>query len=157
MVVRTILSSLICLGALAGVGYVGVFIEASAGGYTADLLGRPIAGVAPRFPWELQFAIVVISFAAVLLLRQVLDGLGGRARFSACMVPTLLLAVAYVIGANLQGEVLVGNVLLRSFAIGGAQSQMVLLGGVGAFLVLVLSSTRQVQVPDGTSTNSPVG
>ncbi len=155
MVVRTILSSLICLGALAGVGYVGVFIEASAGGYTADLLGRPIAGVAPRFPWELQFAIVVISFAAVLLLRQVLDGLGGRARFSACMVPTLLLAVAYVIGANLQGEVLVGNVLLRSFAI-GAQSQMVLLG-VGAFLVLVLSSTRQVQVPDGTSTNSPVG
>lgn len=155
MIVRTILSSLICLGALAGVGYVGVFIEASAGGYTADLLGRPIAGVAPRFPWELQFAIVVISFAAVLLLRQVLDGLVGRARFSACMVPTLLLAVAYVTGANLQGEVLVGNVLLRSFAI-GAQSQMVLLG-LGAFLVLVLSSTRQVQVPDGTSTNGPVG
>ena len=150
MITRTTLTSLTCLVAVLAVGYVGVFIEASSGGYIADLLGRPTAGVAPRFPWELQFVIVVICFAAVLVVRQVLDGLQGKGLFFACVVPALLLCASYVIGVSLQGEVLVSNVLLRSYAI-GAQSQMVLLA-VGTFLVLVFSS--KIRVPDEATTNN---
>ncbi|MDQ0144602.1 hypothetical protein [Pseudarthrobacter niigatensis] len=158
MAIRTLLSSLISLVALTVVGYVGIFIDASLGGYVADLMGRPTAGVSPRFPWELQFVIVVISFTAVLLLRQVLGGLFGLGRLVAALVSAVLLTVSYVIGATVTGgEALVGNVLLRSY-IGGSQSQMVLLA-VAALLVTALASIQQTPgsraAPTKTSVSSP--
>lgn len=131
--------ALIALGSIILLGYINVFIEAAEIGYIADALGRPQSGVVPRFPWELNLAIVLLAFGSALLLRQVAAATPAKSISSAFAATAGLTAVAHAAGlAITSSEWASDNIVIRSFTL-GATSQYVLLM-VGIFLVLAWTS-----------------
>lgn len=52
------------------VGYLGSQSEGMLNGYLLDFGGVPATAIAKRFPWELQFAAVLIAFAGVVAYRK---------------------------------------------------------------------------------------
>jgi Na+/melibiose symporter-like transporter len=95
MKVRSASTPILSLLVVLVVGYIGVQSEGMLNGYLFDFGGIPAVSITRRFPWELQFATILISFAAVVAYRRIALDRGAKLWVLAALVMAAVLSVVF--------------------------------------------------------------
>ena len=120
-------------------GYLALQTEGMLNGYLFDLSGTPATSIAKRFPWELQVAIVLMGFAAVVAYRRF------TADRTAKVVVLSALILAAVLSAALYETIHTTRTSLFAMALVNGGTSPLTLGFIAGVASDVIHSKRVVE------------
>ncbi|MFI2565791.1 hypothetical protein [Paenarthrobacter sp. NPDC018779] len=136
--VRSASMSVLALLVVLVVGYIGVQSEGMVNGYLFDFGGIPAVSITRRFPWELQVATILISFAAVVTYRRFAVDRSTKLWVLAALVIAAVLSVIFYEPIHTTRT----SLLAMAFIKGGASP--LILGMIAAVSADIINSKRQL-------------
>ncbi|MFJ4027913.1 hypothetical protein ACIPWF_11005 [Paenarthrobacter sp. NPDC089989] len=116
------------------VGYLTLQSEGISKGFLFDFGGVPSINIAQRYPWELQLAILLVAFMAVMVYRRVANDRATKILASAALVATAVLSLVFYEAIHITRT----NLFAMAFVNGGTSP--LTLGLMAATLADVMSS-----------------
>ncbi|MFK0002197.1 hypothetical protein [Paenarthrobacter sp. NPDC090522] len=115
-------------------GYLALQSEGISKGFLFDVGGIPSINVAQRYPWELQLAILLVAFMAVVVYRKIANDHASKIAVSGVLILAAVLSLLFYETVHTTRT----NLFAMAFVNGGASP--LILGFIAAALADVMSS-----------------